>query len=382
MKNHVDYGIDVLLAMPEKFAGLRIGLVCNQASLTSDDAHSRLALQAAGFNVTKLFAPEHGFDSTGEDGKFIDHEIDLLTNLPIISLYSEKLAPTETDLADLDLVLIDLPDIGARFYTYLWTMTYVMESCGKHGKPVVILDRPNPIANRLDMAEGPMLDLECSSFIGRFPIPITHHCTFGELAKYFQAKYFPKLELSVVPMNNWDRIANTGYHFQPTSPAIKQRQTTYIYPGSCLFEGLNINEGRGSDYPFEQFGAPWIENEQLAELVKNELPAAFIEEVAYTPSFGLYQDEQCFGLKIIPKDLSTFQPVAYFIKIIQLIDTLFPGKLTERDYLTNANPDGKKHLDKLIGLPHSFYKITHDKIDTTSAATHWIKAMKPFLLYT
>lgn len=381
MKNRVDYGIDVLLSTPEKFANLRIGLVCNQASLTSDDSHSRLALQAAGFNLTKLFAPEHGFDSIGEDGKFIDHEIDSLTNLPIISLYSEKLAPTEIDLENLDLVLIDLPDIGARFYTYLWTMTYVMESCEKYGKPVVILDRPNPIANRLDMVEGPMLNLECSSFIGRFPIPITHHCTFAELAQYFKARYFPNLKLEVIPMHNWDRIANTGYNFQPTSPAIQQRQTAYVYPGSCLFEGLNINEGRGSDYPFEQFGAPWIDYERLAKLVKSELPDAFIEKVDYAPTFGLYQGEQCFGLKIIPKVLNTFQPVAYFIKVIQLLDALFPGKLAERDYLTNANTDGSKHMDKLVGLPSALQQILDNKIDTTFAAREWIATMAPFLIY-
>ncbi len=381
MKDRVDYGIDILLETPEKYTGLRIGLVCNQASLTNKGEHSRLALQAAGFHLTKLFAPEHGFDSTGEDGKFIHHDIDSLTQLPIISLYSEKLAPNEEDLSDLDLLIVDLPDVGARFYTYLWTMTYAMESCEEYGKPIVILDRPNPIANRLELVEGPMLDSECSSFIGRFPIPITHHCTFAELAQYFKAIYFPKLELAVVKMTNWDRITNTDYSVQPTSPAIQKRQTAYLYPGACLFEGLNINEGRGSDYPFEQFGAPWIDNEKLFSAVKSQLTEAIVEKVSYTPTFGLYENEYCYGLKITPKDLRSFKAVHYFITLIQLIHQLFPEHLTERNYLTNANPEGTKHLDKLLGLPHSFDKIIHNQIDTNSAATHWAKAIKPFLLY-
>ncbi len=382
MKNRVVYGIDTLLQTPEKYTGLRIGLVCNQASLTSHDQHSRLALKAVGFNLVKLFAPEHGFDSTGEDGKFINHEIDSLTQLPIVSLYSEKLAPSEADLVELDLVIVDLPDVGARFYTYLWTMTYVMESCEKYGKPVLILDRPNPIANHLNFVEGPVLDLQCSSFIGRFPTPITHHCTFAELALYFKATYFPQLELSAVQMNNWDRLSNTGYSFQATSPAIQHQQTAYLYPGSCLFEGLNINEGRGSEFPFEQFGAPWIDNDLLSSAVENQLAGASAKKVTYTPTFGLYENVLCFGLKITPNDLRTFKAVSYFINVIQIIHQLFPQYLAERNYLTNANPNGSKHLDKLLGLPNSFDKIINNEIDTTYAATPWKKAIKPFLLYT
>jgi len=375
----VKFGVDVLLENPKPFLNKRIGLVCNQASVTRAGINTRLALQKAGFNLIKIFGPEHGFDAQGEDGKFMHHAIDQLTQLPIISLYSEKLAPSEEDLADLDLVIVDLPDIGARFYTYLWTMSYVMESCEKHHKPVLILDRPNPIASSLEMAEGPLLNPSCSSFIGRFPIPINHQCTFAELAQYFKAVYYPQLKLQIINMQYWDRNSNTNYHFYPTSPAIQNRNVTYIYPGSCLFEGLNINEGRGTDQAFQQFGAPWIDHHLLAAEVEQQIPQATVEKVTYTPSFGLYENNICFGLKITPLQPTEFKAVAYFVKLIQIIHQLFPNQLKERNYLTNVNPNGSKHLDKLLGIPHAFEKILRQEIDTD--AQIWHATMKPFLLY-
>lgn len=375
----VKFGIDVLLENPQPYLNARIGLVCNQASITQDGINTRLELQKAGFNLIKIFGPEHGFDTQGEDGKFIHHQIDQLTQLPIISLYSEKLAPSEEDLADLDLIIVDLPDIGARFYTYLWTMSYVMESCERYGKPILILDRPNPIANSLEMAEGPLLESSCSSFIGRFPIPINHQCTFAELAQYFRAAYYPQLKLEVIAMEHWNRTTNTGYHFYPTSPAIQNREVTYIYPGSCLFEGLNINEGRGTDHAFQQFGAPWIDHHLLAVKVEQQLSEATIEKVTYTPNIGLHENEECFGLKITPLNPTEFKAVNYFVKLIQIIHQLFPNQLKERNYLTNVNPDGSKHLDKLLGVPHAFEKIIQQEIDTSDQT--WHATMKPFLLY-
>ena len=205
------FGIDILLTQAAQYQNLRIALVCNLASVTSKGIHSRIALKEAGFNLIRLFAPEHGFDTKGDDGAFIHHQIDEQTQIPIVSLYSEKLIPSDEDLADIDLVIVDLPDIGARFYTYLWTMTYVMESCEKTKKPVLILDRPNPMAYDLALAEGPFLQKGCSSFIGRFPIPITHNCTFAELAQFFKSNHYPNLSLKTIKMNNWSRKKNDGY---------------------------------------------------------------------------------------------------------------------------------------------------------------------------
>lgn len=381
MTSTVYFGIDNLINQTEKYKDLRLALVCNAASLTSTDKHSRIALREAGFNLVKLFAPEHGFDADGADGAFIEHRIDAHTKLPIVSLYSEKLAPSEHDLKDVDLVLIDLPDIGARFYTYLWTMSYVLESCEKYNKRVLVLDRPNPMAHEINLAEGPTLHPSCSSFIGRFNIPITHHCTFGELANYFKAKYFPRLNLEIKNMKNWDRKTNIGYPFFPTSPAIQQRETIYTYAGACLFEGLNINEGRGSDFPFAQFGAPWINAEVLYHHASKELDGADLKIVHYIPSMSLFEGELCHGLHVIPTQPESFQSVKYFTQLIRLINRLFPNKLKERNYLTNVNPAGDKHLDKLLGTPNAFEQLLNGKIDTQEGIQDWEKEISPYLLY-
>jgi uncharacterized protein YbbC (DUF1343 family) len=378
----VKYGIDQLLTQRADYQDKRIGLVCNLASVASNGIHSRLALRDAGLNLVRLFAPEHGFDSKGDDGLFINHQIDKETQIPIVSLYSEKLSPTADDLADLDLIIIDLPDIGARFYTYLWTMTYVMEACEAHAKPVLVLDRPNPMAHDISLAEGPILEEICASFIGRFGIPATHHCTFGELAAYFKSTRYPNLSLEILKMQGWSRKENNGYHFFPTSPAIQKREAVYTYPGACLFEGLNINEGRGSAHPFAQFGAPWINAEMLLDTVQTKLRGANVEIVSYEPSFGQYEGEKCFGLRVIPHHHETFQSFNYFIKLIEIIHQLHPNQLKERNYLTNVNPSGTKHLDLLIGVPDAFGKLLAGNIDTILKPQQWQNKVNPFLLYT
>lgn len=381
MENRVELGIDRLLQQKAAYKQQRIGLACNVASLTQDGIHSRIALKEAGFHVVKLFAPEHGFDGQGVDGAFMAHQLDRETGIPIVSLYSEQLAPTAEDLADLDLMLIDLPDIGARFYTYLWTMTHVLESCAQQGVRVLLLDRPNPMAHALELAEGPVLDPHCSSFIGRYPIPVTHHCTFGELARYFKSRYFPNLQLEVLAMNNWSRTLNQGYTFFPTSPAIQKRETIYTYAGACLFEGLNIHEGRGTAHPFAQFGAPWIDAELLLQEVEKLQLDAEVIAVHYTPTISLYAGKLCHGLLVIPQHPQTFQSFRYFLQLIQLIAELFPNQLSERNYLTNVNPTGKQHLDLLFGIPNAFTQMRNNTIDTQSGMDQWQRDMQEFLLY-
>lgn len=382
MNSQTKFGVDVIIDNANNYKGLKIALLCNQVSVTANGIHSRLALQQSGLSLVKLFAPEHGFDTKGVDGAFINHQIDELTGLPIVSLYSNKLMPSEEDLSDVDIVLVDLPDIGSRFYTYLWTMSYILESCEKYNKRVIILDRPNPMAHNIDLAEGPILNEQCASFIGRFPIPVTHQCTFGELARYFKATIYPNTHLEVIKMENWDRLSNCGYSFFPTSPAIQHRETTYTYAGACLFEGLNINEGRGSEYPFSQFGAPWIDAEILyQEIKKQKIGNAQVQIVKYTPSISLYAEQVCHGLRIIPNQPSTFQSFSYFLKVIKIINKLFPNKLQERNYYTNVNPEGKNHLDLLIGIPNVFDLLKEGNINSKLEDKDWKNIISPYLLY-
>lgn len=189
------FGINQLLNQSFNFKEKRIALVCNAASVTNYGVATRIALLKKGFKIVRLFTPEHGLNAAGVDGQYQADGIDSKTGVPITSLYGNNFAPKREDFEGVDLVVFDLPDIGCRFYTYLWTMTYIMEACNAFGLPLIIADRPNPIGGDLSQAEGPFLDEQnCSSFIGRWSIPIRHSCTLGELARYFKAKEMPSLQ--------------------------------------------------------------------------------------------------------------------------------------------------------------------------------------------
>lgn len=199
-------GINTLLRQKDDYRTQRIALVTNNAGKDASGTMTRVALLHQQYKIIRLFSPEHGITVKGDDGVRQQGGRDIVTGLPVVSLYSEKMAPSEEDLRDIDLVLFDIPDVGCRFYTYLWTMTYVMEACSAVGKPFVVLDRPNPIGALLEHAEGPMLDEgQCASFIGRWNIPLKHSCTLGELARYFAAIRLPSLQIEVVKATGYYR---------------------------------------------------------------------------------------------------------------------------------------------------------------------------------
>jgi len=378
-------GIDIFLQDPKANKNSRFGIVTNNAAFTSDKLLSRLGLVSKGFNLVKIFSPEHGISVKGEDGAFQKDSIDIKTALPTISLYGDRLMPTEEDLKDIDIVLFDIPDVGCRFYTYLWTMTYVMEACAKYNKQLIILDRPNPIAGNLEMSEGPMLDeINCASFIGRWSIPIRHSCTLGELANYFSNKKVNGLDLKVITAKNWQRnqIAGTDFDFYPTSPAIKNIATALVYPGMGLLEGINVNEGRGTDKPFIQFGAPWITADELLKAIEQKRsPGINIKACAYTPTDSLYKNEKCYGLELSEIEKNKFQPVAFGITLLSILITLYRTQIKERPYVTNANPSGSGHLDKLLGIKNSFDLIQQGKTIQTDVSGYWLAEITPYLLY-
>ena len=371
-------GIDHFLQQT-KYKDKRLALVTNNAALTSHGIKTRIALLQNGFTVPKLFSPEHGLTATDADGTFIQNSIDSITGLPIISLYGDHLAPTKIDLEDIDIVLIDIPDVGCRFYTYLWMMTYVMEACAAYNKPLIILDRPNPIGGNILLAEGPMPDEACSSFIGRWNIPIRHSCTLGELATYFAATKIKALHLEVIRITNWQRNKTTT-SFTPTSPAIQNITTALLYPGMGLLEGINVNEGRGTDKPFTVCGAPWINSEALANAFTQKNCAGIIcKPYSYTPAEGLYAGKNCNGIEFFITDEEKFRPVATAISLIQTIMAMYLVEVKERLYTTRANPGGQAHLDKLSGVQNAFIKIKKREINT--AVESWPEIIKPYLLY-
>ena len=378
-------GIDSFLSAPKEDKNSRFAMVTNNAAFTSDRILSRLALVKDGFNLIRIFSPEHGISVKGADGVYQKHSTDIKTDLPIISLYGDRLLPTEEDLSDIDIVLFDIPDVGCRFYTYLWTMTYVMEACAKYNKQLIILDRPNPIGGDLDMAEGPMLDENnCSSFIGRWPIPIRHSCTLGELALYFAEKRIKGLDLKIIPVKNWSRnqmAGIPGFEFYPTSPAIQNISTALVYPGMGLLEGINLNEGRGTDKPFLKFGAPWINAEEMHEGLLDKLIFGIkTKPCSFVPDDSLYKGEVCNGLELTITDEKTIQPVSFGIKLISLLFNLYPQHITERAYVTNANPTGRGHLDKLLGIKNAFDVISSNASIETNIST-WPEEIGFCLIY-
>ncbi|MBS1920172.1 MAG: DUF1343 domain-containing protein [Bacteroidetes bacterium] len=380
-------GIDCFLQLKSLYKNIRFGLVTNNAATTSGGESSRNALLKAGFTISRLFSPEHGLSAQGEDGAYQKNIIDPLTQLPVTSLYGEKLIPDEEDFTDIDILLFDIPDVGCRFYTYLWTMTYMMEACVKFKKPLYILDRPNPTSGNISLSEGPMLDEHnCSSFIGRWNIPVRHSCTIGELANYFSFIRLKNIDLKIIKIQNWNRKhveKKVNWHFMPPSPAIKDVETALLYPGMGLLEGINVNEGRGTATPFKIFGAPWINANYLKEEFDLlEIQGINSKSISYKPANALYANETCYGLKLTITDPEKFRPVNIGLQLIKLILSLHPEQCEERLYKTRANPSGSQHLDKLTGIFNSFKKMKTKEIISSQLKTEdWKEKIKPYLYY-
>lgn len=381
------FGIDVLLTQAEKWAGKKLALVTNNAATTSTGVFSRLALQEAGFDLHVLFSPEHGLTARGADGAPQSGGVDQLTGVKVISLYGDHFRPSSEDLAAVDIILFDIPDAGCRFYTYLWTLTHVMEACAAEGKKLVVLDRPNPLGGNLQKAEGPMLDEEhCASFIGRWNIPVRHSCTLGELALYFKITRVPALDLEIIKVQHWDRsktVTGAGWHFVPTSPAIRDTETIALYPATCFLEGVNVNEGRGTPDDFKICGAPWI-NAALLTAAFNQQGYGGIKATAhiYTPEWGLYAGEKCNGMRFLITDEEQFRPVHTGMHLLTLLKKLYQAELQERLYITAANPAGHGHLDRLTGVYEAFRKIeTGELFAAVQQTGNWKEQIHPFLLY-
>ncbi len=381
------FGVDVLLKQVEKWTGKKLALVTNNAASTSEGTLSRVALQQAGFNLVLLFSPEHGLTAKGADGAAQADGTDIATGLPVISLYGDHFRPSAEELSGTDLVLFDIPDAGCRFYTYLWTLTHVMEACAAAGKKLIVLDRPNPLSGDLKKTEGPMLDEKnCASFIGRWNIPVRHSCTLGELALYFNATQVPGLDLEIIKVQHWDRqqtVVQSGWLFVPTSPAIRDKETIALYPATCFLEGINVNEGRGTQDDFKVCGAPWIDAVKLTKLfIEQGVDGMTATPISYTPEWGLYAGERCNGMRFAITDEALFRPVQTGLGLLQLLKKSYPAELKERLYITVANPTGTGHLDRLTGVKDAFYKIETGELAMAAAFTdQWKERITPFLLY-
>lgn len=243
----------------KEIQGKSVGLVVNQTSVVGDK-HLVDTLISLGVNIATIFAPEHGFRGTEDAGATILNSKDTKTGIPVLSLYGNKKKPAAQDLADIDVMLFDIQDVGARFYTYISTLHYVMEACAENNKPLIVLDRPNPNGFYVD---GPVLKSEFSSFVGMHPVPIVHGMTIGEYAQMINGEGWLTnkitCSLRVIPCAQYDHKMLYQLPIAP-SPNLRSMKAIYLYPSLCLFEGTNVSVGRGTDRPFEIYGSPYISN--------------------------------------------------------------------------------------------------------------------------
>jgi uncharacterized protein YbbC (DUF1343 family) len=332
-------GLDILAQKEfQTLAERRLGVVCNQASINRQLKHILEVLlplhQRGIFKVEAVFGPQHGLWGHTQDNMiewkgYVDPE----TGLKIYSLYGEHRKPTPEMLSGLDTVIVDLQDVGSRYYTFIWTMALTMEACSKTGIPVRILDRPNPICG--DRVEGTNLDMKYKSFVGLYPLPQRHGMTIGEIARYLKENYYPELDLQIIQMTGWKRPAHfpeTGLSWAIPSPNMPLWATALVYPGMCLLEGTNLSEGRGTTRPFEIFGAPWIKGRKLCQLLNGlKLPGVYFRPVQFLPTFNKYKDEICEGGFIHVLDRFTYQPVLTAIALLQEIIRLYGEKFRWND---------------------------------------------------
>ena len=321
-------GIDVLRA--EGFAplrGKRVGLVTNHTGRARDGATTiDLIYGARDVKLVSLFSPEHGIRGILDAN--VPTEVDERTKLPIHSLYGESRRPTAAMLEGIDTIVIDLQDIGVRFYTYMTTIAYVMEEAAKRNIGVVVLDRPNPV-NGFQI-EGPMLDASLLGFIGYMPMPIRHGMTLGELAMLFNGENKIGANLTVVQMRNWRRddwFDNTGLPWINPSPNMRNLLQATLYPGIGAFEYSNISVGRGTDTPFEQIGAPWIDGVALAEALNNRLvPGIRFYPVRFTPTASKYAGEECQGVFMVVTDRGALRPVRVGVEIASMLTKMYGSR--------------------------------------------------------
>lgn len=386
----LQFGIDIVLKNLPDWKEKRIGILTNDGAKTNKGIISRIALKEAGFNLVKIFSPEHGISAIGKDGAYINNSEDALTGLPIISLYGEKFMPSVDDLTDVDLMLFDIPDAGTRFYTYLWSMTYWIEAAAKYNKPIIILDRPNPLGGNMTMCEGPMLDAELSSFIGRFNIPIKHQCTLGELANYFNATQNWNANLKVIqcdPLNREKQFYDWNIKWVNPSPALQNIEANLLYPGLCFFEATNVSVGRGTDYSFEWIGADWFNLPAIIMVCQNILRDDIKTETLtlLISNNGIITNTKGIRVKVIePKH---YDAVLNGLLLMKLIKDIHPKDFKWMPYPTTANPSGANHLSLLLGIPNAeaLFDLPLQQwlqqIIILLSVHEWRTKIEPYLLY-
>ena len=388
----VKVGADLLVSEQLKLVeNKNLGIVTNHSAVLNSGVHLVDTLNnLSSVNIIALFGPEHGIRGNAPDGKAIKDGIDIKTNIPVYSLYGKIRKPTKEMLKNIDILIFDIQDIGARYYTFISTLYYTLISAAENNIPIIVLDRPNPIGGII--VDGPIRKEEFKSFVAIAPIPIQHGMTIGELATMFNEEGWLgdnlKADLTVVKMKGWQRdffFDDCALPWIKPSPNIPTLNTAIIYPGMCLLEGVNVSEGRGTYFPFLTFGAPYIKsNELLLEL--NKLPHEGLElsEISFTPksienmsTSPKYKDIRCNGIKIDITNKHNVKALRFGIEILYAIHKLYPNDFQFRN----------NWLDKLFGDTYLTEMIKNNSAPNqifkmwTSDIKEFNKLRKKYLLY-
>ena len=395
-QSRVRIGLDILVAEEcRRLKNKRIGLLCHAASISSDLEHIVQVFKRFGITPVRCFGPEHGIWADAQD--MISVETDArepLTGSPVVSLYGTdeaSLAPRAEDLQGLDLLVVDLQDVGSRYYTYIYTAALVLREAAVQNVPVMVLDRPNPLGGRA--LEGGMTGVDFTSFVGLWPLPTRHGLTIGEVCKLLNHREGFGGSLSVVAMEGWNRdqyFDETGIPWVQPSPNMPTLDTAIVYPGMCLFEGTNVSEGRGTTRPFELFGAEYINPFELAnELTNLDLPGIAFRPVYFQPTFHKFGGQTIGGIALHVIDRNVFQPLRMGLHILGAIRRLFGDQLRWRTEVYEFVQD-RLAIDLLFGGTRARTLIdsgaSPDALDALwsdwqQEAETFRKERIPFLLY-
>ena len=352
----VKLGIDLIDENLELFKDKRVGLITNATGVDSN-FKSTIDILNEKVNLVALFAPEHGIRGAAQAGDSIGNEIDQVTGLTVYSLYGATSSPTKEMLDKVDIMCIDIQDVGARFYTYIYTMSRAMEACAKNNKKFIVFDRPNPVSG--DKYEGNILEMNYSSGIGKYPILQRHGLTIGEIAKLFNTEYNINCDLTVIEMKGWNRklyIDETTCPWILPSPNMPTLDTAIVYTGTCMFEGTNLSEGRGTTRPFELIGAPYVDSIELANRLNAlNLKGVYFRPAAFTPTTSKHSGQTCYGVQVHVLDRDEFEAVKTGWAMIQIVREMYPSDF---NYTSTFNllagcsyfKDGKYTLSQLFDI--------------------------------
>ncbi|MBA3632852.1 MAG: DUF1343 domain-containing protein [Acidobacteria bacterium] len=370
----------VLVEQVNLLKGLRVGLVCNPASVNHRFQHAAdLFHENLNINLTTLFGPQHGIRGDVQDNMIeTSHIIDSQTKIPIYSLYSETRQPTEEMLSGIDALVFDLQDVGCRVYTFIYTMANCMRACTEYGKKMFVLDRPNPI-NGVDI-EGNLLEIGHESFVGMYPIPMRHGLTVGELAQLFNTNFELHCELEIITMNGWSRedyYDETDAPWAMPSPNMPTVDSAVVFPATVYFEGTQISEGRGTTRPFEIIGAPYINAQEYADaLTSLELSGVIYRPINFLPTFQKFANENCGGVFLHVTDREVFEPVITGLAMIKTIFDLYPNdfkwKNPPYEYVYDRNP-----FDVIAGTT-KIREFFEQKRGIQKIKNSWQKDLKEF----